>query len=482
MINEYVLLSRLFEDWSKEKPASITALPGSGSYRRYYRITGETKTAMGVYNADLKENLAFLSFTKSFHNAGFPVPDIYSADQDKEAYLLQDLGDLTLFGLIEESRKSTHDFPAEVMDVYMNVVSWLPRFQIEGSALIDYRLCYPRSAFDRQSMMWDLNYFKYYFLKLANVPFDEQKLEDDFISLADYLHKADSSYFMYRDFQSRNIMLHDGKPWFIDYQGGRKGPLQYDIASLLYDAKASIPEKVREKLLHTYLDALEKHIPVDRGEFIRFYYGFVLIRIMQALGAYGFRGYYENKPHFLKSIPFAIQNIKFLLDGDLIPSGLPMLTGVLKEMTKNPKFFNPEIVQSNLTVSIFSFSYKKTFPEDPGGNGGGFVFDCRALPNPGKIDAYKLLTGRDQLVMDFMKKESSADEFLNHIFALVDQSVKRYIERDFTSLMVSFGCTGGQHRSVYCAEELAKHLRAKFSVKVKLVHSELGKMEDGGWR
>jgi hypothetical protein len=285
---------------------------------------------------------------------------------------------------------------------------------------------------------------------------------------------------MYRDFQSRNIMLQDGKPWFIDYQGGRKGPLQYDIASLLYDAKAAIPEKVREKLLNVYLNELEKQIPVDRQEFKRFYFGFVLIRILQALGAYGFRGYYENKPHFLKSIPFAIQNLKFLIAQDLIPSGLPMLTGVLKEMTENPKFFNPEVAQNNLTVSIFSFSYKRTFPEDPGGNGGGFVFDCRALPNPGKIDAYKSLTGRDQPVIDFLKKESSVDEFLNHIFALVDQSVKRYIERDFSSLMVSFGCTGGQHRSVYCAEELAKHLRTKFPALVNLVHIEKGKIEDRG--
>lgn len=473
MNDEELMLSRLFVEWSKEEPTSIVALPGSGSYRRYYRITGKSKTGMGVYNDDRKENIAFLSFTDTFHRIGFPVPAIYLAKPDQSIYLLQDLGDVTLFGLIEEKRKSIGEFSSEILEIYHEVIRWLPQFQIKGSSLIDYSLCYPRAAFDRQSMMWDLNYFKYYFLKLAKVSFDEQKLEEDFESLVDFLLSADSNYFMYRDFQSRNIMLYNGKPWFIDYQGGRKGPLQYDIASLLYDAKAAIPEQVREELLNDYLDVLEKQIPVDRKEFIRFYYGFVLIRILQALGAYGFRGYYENKPHFLKSIPFAIQNLKLLLNRELIPPGLPMLTSVLREMTANPRFVNPEIIRSNLTVSIFSFSYKKSLPEDPGGNGGGFVFDCRALPNPGKIDEFKPLTGRDQPVIDFLKREPAVDEFLNHAFALVDQSVKRYIDRDFSNLMAGFGCTGGQHRSVYCAEELVKHLKAKFAVKINLVHNEI---------
>jgi len=472
MNKEEILLSRLFEEWSKEMPATIVALPGSGSYRRYYRIIGKTKNAMGVYNEDLKENLAFLSFSASFHQSGFPVPRVYSVDLDNQAYLLQDLGDVTLFGMIEETRKSIGEFSSGIFKIYTDVIRWLPQFQIKGSTLVDYRLCYPRDAFDRQSMMWDLNYFKYYFLKLARVSFDEQKLEDDFESLSDFLLRADGNYFMYRDFQSRNIMMYEGSPWFIDYQGGRKGPVHYDIASLLYDAKAAIPEQVREELLNKYLDALEKLIPVDRKEFVSYYYGFVLIRILQALGAYGFRGYYENKPHFLKSIPFAIQNLKMLLDRELIPAGLPTLTSVLREMTASTKFVDPEIIQSNLTVNIFSFSYKKTFPEDPGGNGGGFIFDCRALPNPGKIDEFKTLTGRDQKVIDFLKREPAVDEFLNHAFALVDQSVKRYIDRDFSSLMVSFGCTGGQHRSVYCAEEMAKHLRTKFAVQVNLFHNE----------
>ena len=471
MNKEELMLSKLFADWSAEEPASIVALPVSGSYRRYYRIIGKTMRAMGVYNEDLKENQAFLSFTNSFHLAGFPVPDIYSVDPDDRAYLLQDLGDVTLFGLIEEKRRTIGGFSSEIVKIYHEAIQWLPQFQVRGAALVDYHLCYPRAAFDRQSMMWDLNYFKYYFLKLAKVSFDEQKLEDDFVSFSDFLLRAEGNYFMYRDFQSRNIMICDGNPWFIDYQGGRRGPLQYDIASLLYDAKAAIPEKEREELLNAYLGSLEKLVPVDRKEFISYYYGFVLIRILQALGAYGFRGYYENKPHFLKSIPFAIQNLKILLDRGLIPSGLPTLTSILQEMTSNPGLVDTEFIQSNLTVSIFSFSYKKSLPEDPGGNGGGFIFDCRALPNPGKIDQFKPLTGRDQPVIDFLKREPAVDEFLNHAFALVDQSVKRYIGRDFSSLTVSFGCTGGQHRSVYSAEELAKHLKAKFPVQVNLFHA-----------
>jgi aminoglycoside/choline kinase family phosphotransferase len=474
MNKEELILKRLFEEWAKEAPLSIMALPGSGSYRRYFRIKGKLNSAMGVYNSDTKENLAFLSFTKSFHDAGFPVPDVYSVDPGNNAYLLKDLGDVTLFSLIEDNRKDGPELASGIIDKYCEVVRWLPRFQVGGASLIDYSLCYPRAAFDLQSMMWDLNYFKYYFLKLVKVPFDEQKLEDDFVSLAGYLLRADGNYFMYRDFQSRNIMLTEGRPWFIDYQGGRKGPLQYDIASLLYDAKAAIPDEVRDKLLEEYLDALEKQVLVDRKEFVTYYYGFVLIRILQALGAYGFRGYYENKPHFLKSIPFAIQNLKSLLDRELIPPGLPMLKSVLTDMVANPGFVNPVTVPGNLTVHIFSFSYRKSFPQDPGGNGGGFIFDCRALPNPGKFEQFKSITGKDQPVIDFLRSEPAVDEFLNHVFALVGQSVKRYIERDFHNLMVGFGCTGGQHRSVYCAGELAKHLESKFPVKVKLVHGEIG--------
>ena len=473
MSEEQDLIRTLYKTWSQKDPESIAMLPGSGSYRHYYRITGNCKSVLGVYNDDCKENIAFLSFTESFHNSGFPVPEIFSADLENNCYLIEDLGDLTLFTKIEDQRKSGNNFFAEVIHIYHEILKWLPQFQVKGSSLINYKVCYPRAAFDRQSMLWDLNYFKYYFLKLAKVPFDEQKLEDDFDTLTKFLLEAGCDYFMYRDFQSRNIMVKDGKPWFIDYQGGRKGPLQYDLASLLYDAKAAVPENKREEFVAFYLNELGRYLKVDHEQFLHHYYGFVLIRILQALGTYGFRGYYENKNHFLQSIPFAMQNLEVLLNQNRITLKMPMLIHVLEAMIKDPRFTFSTISESKLTIAIYSFSYKKSIPDDSGGNGGGFIFDCRALPNPGKIEEYKGLTGQDQPVIDFLKKETSVDEFLNHVFAIVDQSVKRYAERDFTHLMVSFGCTGGQHRSVYCAEQMAKHILEKFPVKVILQHTQI---------
>src|ERR1035438_5846415 len=306
-------LLNLYRAWSGEKRGDITELAESGSSRRYYRITDPSHTAIGVYHDDLRENTAFVSFTRHFLKEGLPVPEIYAESLEDNIYLAQDLGDMTLFGYVNSVRKDDKDFPSELVEIYKQIIEWLPLFQIRGGKDLDYRLCYPRAVFDRQSMIWDLNYFKYYFLKLAKVPFDEQKLEDDFETLTDFLLEADHNHFMYRDFQSRNIMLLDGKPHFIDYQGGRKGALQYDIASLLYDAKAAIPQKVRNELLASYLGVLEGYMSFDRRKFLKYYYGFVLIRILQAMGSYGFRGYYENKPHFLQSIPIAIQNIKWLL-------------------------------------------------------------------------------------------------------------------------------------------------------------------------
>jgi hypothetical protein len=385
-------------------------------------------------------------------------------------------------------------FPQEIMEIYKKSIAWLPAFQIKASKVLDYSFCYPRAAFDRQSMMWDLNYFKYYFLKLAKIPFDEQALEDDFNSLCDLLLKADGGFFLYRDFQSRNIMVVNGEPWFIDYQGGRKGALQYDVASLLTDGKADIPMSVRTELLQHYLDKLEVVYPVDRDKFMQSFYGFTLIRILQALGAYGFRGYYENKTHFLLSIPFALRNLRYLRANDLIGFGLDTLMSVIDMMVGSPELYIKQPMETNahknninneltndivadickksLTVTIRSFSYKKAIPADPSGNGGGFVFDCRALPNPGRFDEFKQLNGKDQPVIDFLKMEPAVSEFLKNACSLVDQSVKTYIERGFEHLMVSFGCTGGQHRSVYCAEELAKYLKDKYPITIRLHHVE----------
>jgi len=325
-------------------------------------------------------------------------------------------------------------------------------------------------------MHWDLNYFKYYFLKLARIPFDEQALEDDYDALTSFLMQAPSRYFMYRDFQSRNILLPDQEPFFIDYQGGRRGALQYDVASLLYDSKADLPEEIRSELVDFYLENLESYVPGKQEEFLRFYPAFILIRILQALGAYGFRGYYEQKSHFLQSVPYALENLRTLTTKMEIGVPLPELFHVLDHLIRQP---SPGIrlpasgigyPASDLTVSIASFAYKDGIPRDPGGHGGGFVFDCRALPNPGRFEQYQQLTGKDKPVIDFLVDQREVDEFLNYVNELVGQAVRSYLQREFTHLSVAFGCTGGQHRSVYCAEKLASYLAKTFPIKVSVNH------------
>ncbi|MCK9424016.1 MAG: phosphotransferase [Bacteroidales bacterium] len=489
----------LYRDLTGKDPEIIDPIPGSGSPRKYFRMGEEGRTVIGVYNEDRKENRAFLSFTRTFLNQRLPVPEVLAESSDGLCYLLHDLGDLTLYKFLQENRNPagdnqsvTHDFPDAAKQWYKKVLDWLPHFQV--STQPDYNLCYPRPAFDRQSMHWDLNYFKYYYLKLAGISFDEQHLEDDFLVFITFLLQAPAGHFMYRDFQSRNIMLYEEQPWFIDYQGGRKGALQYDVASLLYDAKADIPEDVRKELLEYYFQSISGIHSFDREQFLRYYPGFVMIRIFQALGAYGFRGYYQKKSHFLQSIPYALKNLE-MLPYTVISEKLPELTKIIESMIKTPVkislkesttdggitgspdpnviYFQDITKPYSLKVLITSFSYMKGLPADLTGNGGGFIFDCRALPNPGRYDYYRLITGMDEPVIDFLKAEPQMNEFLTHVFALVDQSVKRYLDRKFSHLMVNFGCTGGQHRSVYCAEALARHLREQFTVNIVVKHREM---------
>jgi aminoglycoside/choline kinase family phosphotransferase len=466
-------LKILFKKWAGVEPVSVTKLAGSGSSRVYYRLEGGGRSAIGAWNAEKRENRAFLSFTRSFLSAGCPVPEILGEDEEHDAYLLTDLGGETLFERLAALRQDGSGFPAEALELYRKVIRKLPLFQVKSAPLIDYSACFPRDIFDRRSMLWDLNYFKYYFLKLAGISYDEEALEEDFQRFTGFLLEADQSYFMYRDFQSRNVMIADNEPWFIDYQGGRRGALQYDIASLLYDAKADLPEPVRDSLLEEYLGSLKSFIPVDKTSFKKYYYGFVLIRILQALGAYGFRGYYENKPHFLRSIPYALANLKILRNKGVLDFGTPMLQGIIGTLSEHPELTALTKPASDLVVTITSFSYKNGMPEDGSGHGGGFIFDCRALPNPGRHEEFKGVTGRDAHVVSFLKKERAVEEFLNHVSSLVDLSVRNYIERGFRNLSVNFGCTGGQHRSVYCAEELGKYLKSKYDVKVVIVHREL---------
>jgi hypothetical protein len=334
-------------------------------------------------------------------------------------------------------------------------------------------VCYPRASFDRQSIAWDLNYFKYYFLKLAGIPFNEQALEEDFGRLTRFLLTADRDYFLYRDFQSRNIMLRDGWPFFLDYQGGRKGALQYDIASLLYDGKADLPPELREQLLDHYLERLADFTKVDRQAFMRHYYAYVYIRIMQALGAYGFRGYYERKVHFLQSVPYALKNLRWLLHNVEIPVALPALTDAYKRMLASERLQNPTGQADRLVVRIFSFSFHRRQPEDETGHGGGFVFDCRSLPNPGREERFQPLTGLDAPVAEYLGQQESVRLFLANALSLVEASLSNYERRGFKSLMVSFGCTGGRHRSVYLAEQLAQRLRGRNGVEVVVRHLEL---------
>jgi aminoglycoside/choline kinase family phosphotransferase len=465
----------LFETHFNEEVTFFEQLPASGSYREYARLKSANYIVIGAYNQDIKENQAFLEFSAHFRNKNIPVPCIYAVNGALDCYLQEDLGNTTLFDFLSSTREK-EGFSSKIVDEYKKVLRELPRIQLVAGKDIDYSVCYPREAFDKQSMMWDLNYFKYYFLKLAKIPFDEQRLEDDFQAFSDYLLAVDNNAFLYRDFQSRNVMLKDGKVYFIDYQGGRKGALQYDLASLLYDAKANIPEAEREELLEFYLDELNQYKHVDRSKFKSLFDGYVLIRIMQAMGAYGFRGFYEKKEHFLKSIPFALKNMETLLaKNNTVLTEFPELYKVLKSVTESTFLKSISPANDRLTVRISSFSYKKGIPHDPSGNGGGFVFDCRAIHNPGRYPEYKHLTGKDQQVIEFLEQKSTIASFMNAVTTLVSQSVEVYLSRGFTHLSVNFGCTGGQHRSVYAAEKLAQYLRNNYPITVVLQHVEQDK-------
>jgi aminoglycoside/choline kinase family phosphotransferase len=482
------VLKRLFEQHFHTPVERVEPLQGQlgGSGRQIIRLSSEKISAIGILYDVHEENAAFLEFSRHFRRHGLPVPEIYAEDLGHGAYLEEDLGGTTLFEFLSEHRDGAAIDP-EAIAAYRKVVALLPRFHVEAGRDLNYKICYPRSSFDRQSIAWDLNYFKYYFLRLAGIPFNEQALEDDFSRLTKFLLTAKRDYFLYRDFQSRNIMLrkmlnegqnegqNEAQPYFLDYQGGRKGALQYDIASLLYDAKADLLPDLRQQLLDHYLDSLADFLDLDRTAFMQYYYAYVYVRIMQALGAYGFRGFYERKAHFLQSVPYALKNIRWLLHNIELPIALPTLTEAFKNMVASDKLqsLSSEAKKTDkLTVRIFSFSFHRGLPQDDTGNGGGFVFDGRSLPNPGREERFKALTGKDTPVIDYLDRQESVHQFLANAISLVDASVSTYQNRGFKHLMVSFGCTGGQHRSVYLAEKLAKHLRASEQVEVVVRHRE----------
>jgi aminoglycoside/choline kinase family phosphotransferase len=487
------ILKKLFEQHFHSPVGRVQPLQGQlgGSERSIIRLASEKLSAVGVLYDVREENVAFLEFSRHFRRHGLPVPEIYAEDLSHGAYLEEDLGDTTLFEFLSKNRAGGSIAP-EAMEAYRKVVALLPRFQTEAGRDLNYKVCYPRASFDRQSIAWDLNYFKYYFLRLAGIPFNEQALEDDFGRLTKFLLSAGRDYFLYRDFQSRNVMLRDGHPFFLDYQGGRKGALQYDIASLLYDAKADLPPELRQQLLDHYIDRLASFIELERAVFMQHYYAYVYIRIMQALGAYGFRGFYERKAHFLQSVPYALKNLHWLLHHVELPIALPSLMDALKsvvaseklqslasetEVVASEKLQSPAAEAENLMLRIFSFSFHRGLPKDETGHGGGFVFDGRSIPNPGREERFKALTGKDEPVIDYLNQQESVHQFLASAMSLVNASVNDYQRRGFKSLMVSFGCTGGQHRSVYLAEQLAKHLRGRNRVEVVVRHLELEKLD-----
>jgi aminoglycoside/choline kinase family phosphotransferase len=470
-MNEYYgYLKEIFRSHFRTEASEIIPLPPSGSNRQYFRLSNQTSKAIAAYNSDRPENEAFLYITDRLKKAGVNVPTLFASDLDHNVYLQEDLGDLDLFKKVTDDH---HKGSEEYFQLYKEVIQSMPAIQYKSAQDFDFSICYPRSAFDRQSMMWDLNYFKYHFLKLAYTPFHEQKLEDDFHKFVDFLMEAPSNYFLFRDFQSRNIMIHHKKVYFIDYQGGRQGALQYDLASLLFDAKTALSPEMRVKLVNYYLDVFSGYSFFDRNVFMKYYPGFALIRILQAFGAYGYRGYFERKPYFLQSIPPAIANLRWLLSEYDLGISLPHLSETLHRMVEQPAFQFSATSSDKLTVLIHSFSYRKGMPEDFTGNGGGFVFDCRALPNPGKYDEYRSFTGKDKPVVDFLKDKPEVNTFMDRVSQLVGSSVNEYKTRSFEHLMVSFGCTGGQHRSVYCAEFLAGELRKKYELNIVLKHKEI---------
>jgi len=460
-------LFSLFKNYTGKSNPDIEPIPSSGSNRRYFRLKKDDFSLIGVAGESREENRAFIELDKHFYRQHLNVPEVVAVSNDEMFYLQEDLGDEILFDAIKAGR-ATGVFSHEEKELLHKTIALLADFQVKGAQGLNFDVCYPLPELNRRSVNWDLNYFKYSFLKTTGLDFQEDLLENDFDKFTDTLLEDKSNTFMYRDFQSRNVMLVDRNPYFIDFQGGRKGPVYYDVASFLWQAKANFPSELRDELILTYLDSLNKYMDVDESKFLDRLRQFVLFRTLQVLGAYGFRGYFEKKPHFIQSIPFALNNLHELLKDGF--DEYPYLSRVLNEMTELKQF--TDVKKRELEVRVVSFAYKKGIPNDPSGNGGGYVFDCRAINNPGKFERYNNFTGLDEPVIQFLEEDGEIVEFLDTIYPLVDSHVKRYLDRHFTNLMIAFGCTGGQHRSVYAAQHVAEHIFRKFGVKVVLIHRE----------
>jgi aminoglycoside/choline kinase family phosphotransferase len=464
-------IKTLFASFSNEPIISVGKIPQSGSIRIYFRIVTKSKSFIATYGNNIKENEVFIYFSRHFKKNNCPVPEIYAVNHEETIYIQEDFGDISLLAKLEE-----YGYKGYVHSLFQQSLKQLAHLQIKGDEGLDYNLCLTSKEFGKQAILSDLLYFKYYFLDTLQLPYDKEQLIDDYEALSNYLSYADYKYFMFRDFQSRNILIENEKIHFIDYQGGMKGALQYDVASMLWQARAALPEEWKNNLLDYYMNCVEEILQkkIDRERFSNQYNGYVLIRLLQVLGAYGFRGLFERKAQFLTAIPLGLNNLKQFLLSKKIDINLPEFERLLSLITEDEIISRFEPIKANaetpLVVHISSFSFKNEIPKDESGNGGGFVFDCRGILNPGRLEEFKKLTGKDKPVKDFLEQQTKMPEFLNSIFDIVDIAVEDYLKRDFSSLTINFGCTGGQHRSVYAAEEVARHLRNKFKVKVELSH------------
>lgn len=500
-------LIRLYEQRAGGKPATIEKVKGAGSNRIYYRLTDEAHhSVIGVVGTSREENHAFICLAKHFGQRQLPVPEILAASDDEMRYLQTDLGHVSLFDAIQGGREAGGRYNLKEVDLLRRTIRELPNIQIRGARGLDFSQCYPQPEFDQDSVLFDLNYFKYCFLKATEIDFHEMKLEANFRMFAKDLTAEPMEAFLYRDFQARNVMLDDeGNPFFIDFQGGRKGPFYYDLASFLWQASAKYSFKLRRELIFEYYQSLKQYTEVPSSRhFAHRLALFVLFRTLQVLGAYGFRGYFEHKRHFINSIPGAIQNLRDLLALDRSTFPYPYLMSVLQRLVELPQFTRIEEPAKNradgfrttaddvfkanpldgpatfskydgkgpLVVRVYSFSYRNGIPEDESGNGGGYVFDCRSTHNPGRYEPYKKLTGLDEPVIRFLEDDGEILDFLRPVYQLADHHVERYMQRGFTSLMFCFGCTGGQHRSVYSAQHLAEHIHEKYGIEVRVTHRE----------
>ena len=508
-------LIALYKQWCGGEPTQVEQLPGAGSNRKYFRLSSaDGHTVVGVIGTSRDENHAFIYLSKHFLQVQLPVPQVLAVSSDELRYLQTDLGNVSLYDAIKGGREAGGRYNQYEKELLKQVIRQLPNIQVQGARGLEWENCYPQPAFNVDSVLFDLNYFKYCFLKTTDLDFHELKLEADFRMFANDLTAESADSFLYRDFQARNVMIDSqGNPWFIDFQGGRRGPFYYDLASFLWQASARYPNKLRQQLLFEYYHSLKQYTEVpSTHHFAERLSLFVLFRLMQVLGAYGFRGYFERKKHFIDSIPPAMQNLRDLLAesdggfGSQLQKMYPYLVSLLQKLAQLPQFApanRPALTRADgyktapqnvynahpldgpatfskydgkgpLVVRVYSFSYHQGIPEDPSGNGGGYVFDCRSTHNPGRYEPYKKLTGLDEPVIRFLEDDGEILTFLESIYRLADAHVARYIQRGFTSLMFSFGCTGGQHRSVYSAQHLAEHIHDKFGIEVHVIHREQG--------